>query len=93
VAKSRSVGRLVSLAHYKAARHACNVLLGLLHEPPFLKWARVRVRADGTAEIAVAADEWTEERRVVLPCHVNGIEIVPLELKSPPHTLLPKGNR
>lgn len=68
--------RVVPLALYRAARHAATVLLGLLHEPPWLADVRVELQ-DGVPVIVVRVHCLDDGVRCCLPRHVNSIRVEP----------------
>ena len=84
-ARSR-VNPVVPLATYRAARHAANVLLGLLHEPPWLAGIAVEMQ-DGTPVIVVRVHT-LDERQTMTPFTMRagplrGVESCQTQSKQP----------
>jgi hypothetical protein len=67
----------VSLVEYKAALHASRVLVGLLHEPPFLVDVRPSFR-EGFPVILVRVRVLDDGVRACLPSRVNSIPVLAL---------------
>ncbi len=65
---------IVSLATYRAARHAANVLLGILHEPPWLAGIGVEMQ-EGLPVIVVRVHTLDDGVQCCLPRHVNSIVV------------------
>jgi hypothetical protein len=62
------------LQEYRAARHAADVLTGLLHEPPWLRDVRASI-GGGDVQIVVRLAYPTPQARVCTPSKVNSIPV------------------
>ncbi len=66
--------RVTSLQDFKAARHAAEVLEGLLHEPPWLRDVRAST-VGGQVRIVVRLLYPTPQARLCTPYRVNSIPV------------------
>jgi hypothetical protein len=66
--------RVTSLQDFKAARHAAQVLEGLLHDPPWLRDVRASA-VGGQVQIVVRLLYPTPQARLCTPYRVNSIPV------------------
>ena len=72
----KRIATVTCLASYRAARHAVRVLVGLLHDPPWL--AGVRVELVGKDPVIVGRVDTVNDRILCcLPRHVNLVRVEP----------------
>jgi hypothetical protein len=79
----------VSLQDVRGARHAAEVLEGLLHEPPFA-FCRVRIEESGHPVIEVGTYD-LPVAQVCTPRRVNSLSVVIVDMARKRSRLEPKG--
>jgi hypothetical protein len=73
-ADDRVLGAAVDLKAWKVAKHAADVVRGLLHEPDFLIGVKPRLRGDRIV-IEILVTCLTESIACCLPRSVNGVPV------------------
>jgi hypothetical protein len=85
MANSESAGAVVPLKTYKLAKRAVGVLVGLLHDPPWLVRVAVEIQPDGDPVVVGWVRKRTRAALMCFPSSVDGIRVQVREVEHAEH--------